>query len=243
MFTALISRVKIHYTVETSWDHTNMTTVFLLRKQQDVGVKAVLSQVKDNQDSQIWIFTIVTETSRLQWDEKKKTVLKSRSVKTAGTAASEMQCLIFSFSKCPSYVFGERCALKEATAATREAGLGHHCFQLEVRDPSDREDGPAGKHRAAKGILLGPPTTGIDQNQKQQHADSTAQLRTTQEAQDQTLHAAPWVLEFGLRSLTLRSKLAGLHLLSVTTPRVQNSIAQRLTQRTRMNQLKQAKKE
>lgn len=101
-----------------------MTTVFLVREQQDVGLKAVFSQLKDNQDSQIWIFTIVTETSRLQWDEKQKTVLKSRSVKTAGTASSEMQCLIFSFSKCPSYIFGAMCALKEATAATKEAGLG-----------------------------------------------------------------------------------------------------------------------
>lgn len=42
-----------------------MTTVFLVRKQQDVGLKAVFSQLKDNQDSQIWIFTIVTEMSSL----------------------------------------------------------------------------------------------------------------------------------------------------------------------------------
>lgn len=65
---------------------TNRIIMFLVRKEQDVGLK-IFPVEKWNQDSQTWIVTIPTETSSLKQDKDQKSMLRSRSVKTAGTAA------------------------------------------------------------------------------------------------------------------------------------------------------------
>lgn len=90
-----------------------MIMIFLVRKQQDGSVKIVFSQLKKkiNQDSQAWFFTVITETSSLKQDEDQESRFKTRSMKTAGTSASEIQHLMFPFSKRPDDTLWESCVL------------------------------------------------------------------------------------------------------------------------------------
>lgn len=78
-------------------------------------------------------------------------MFKTRSMKTAGTAASEIQRLMFPFSKGPDDT--------HTTAATKERDSGHCCSQLQLRDPSDRKDDSAGTYTT--GVSPGTPAPSL----------------------------------------------------------------------------------